>query len=66
MIKNLKIRDLRVKIAFNLNRSKARVREANTPAIKSPNVHLTALGGLIAARRAEEKAGAALALGPKT
>ena len=61
MIRNLKIRDLRVKIDFNLNRSKARVGKANTPAIKSPNVHLTALGGRIWAREAEERAGAALA-----
>jgi len=61
LIRNLKIRDLRVKIDFNLNRSKARVGEANTPARRSPNVHLTALGERMWARWAEARAGAALA-----
>jgi len=61
LIRNLKIRDLRVNIDFNLNRSEDREREAHAIAIKSPNVQLTALGGRIWARGAEVRAGAVAA-----
>jgi hypothetical protein len=58
LIRNLKIRDLRIKIDFNLNRSKAREREAPTPARRNPDVLTEALGGAIWAREAEARAGA--------